>query len=361
MDGDTVALPGERLRDGTADPSSRAGDQDRPSAHLTDPRRSIPRVGVDSEGVQDRVVTTNLDTLATALYVKTDDLLKESPIWPRGVPRLGIAPQFSDAELVTLAVMQALLGFTSEARWLRHARNASAPLVPVPAEPARVQQAAAGRCRPDLGGDPGPGRGHQLVDRRRVGSGLHPGRMRPIPETATLRAGRMGRIRVLRLTFALLLGTAAASDRHPGRPADRVRADWRQSRRTRNPARHLGRRPDPARQKTGTNRHRRQELLRRGVRNRPRRRRTACCARHAKASPNAPVPGSSNHCAKPSNRSTRPSKANSTSNDTAHTPAGVIVRILQRVLALTAAIWHNDQTSAPAPPIPDRLRPLTLE
>jgi hypothetical protein len=30
-----------------------------------------------------------------------------------------------------------------------------------------------------------------------------------------------------------------------------------------------------------------------------------------------------------------------------HTPAGVMVRILQRILALTAAIWHNDQTGAP--------------
>jgi hypothetical protein len=34
---------------------------------------------------------------------------------------VGIPPKLSDAELVTLAVMQALLGFTSEARWLRHA------------------------------------------------------------------------------------------------------------------------------------------------------------------------------------------------------------------------------------------------
>jgi hypothetical protein len=31
-----------------------------------------------------------------------------------------------------------------------------------------------------------------------------------------------------------------------------------------------------------------------------------------------------------------------------HTPAGVLVRVLQRILALTAAIWHNDHTSAPA-------------
>ena len=30
-----------------------------------------------------------------------------------------------------------------------------------------------------------------------------------------------------------------------------------------------------------------------------------------------------------------------------HTPTGVWVRVLQRVLALTAAIWHNDQIGAP--------------
>ena len=38
-------------------------------------------------------------------------------------PGEGDSPQISDAELVTLAVMQALLGFTSEARWLRYART----------------------------------------------------------------------------------------------------------------------------------------------------------------------------------------------------------------------------------------------
>jgi hypothetical protein len=74
------------------------------------------------EGVQDPFVTTDLDTLATALYVRTDDLLKESPQIAPLRPSVGIAPQLSDAELVTLAVLQALLGFTSEARWIRHAR-----------------------------------------------------------------------------------------------------------------------------------------------------------------------------------------------------------------------------------------------
>ncbi|MGY4901812.1 IS982 family transposase [Streptomyces sp. 900116325] len=64
-----------------------------------------------------------LDTLATALYVKTDDLLNASPRLAPWRPAVGVAPQLAEAELVTLAMMQAMLGFTSEAGWLRHARS----------------------------------------------------------------------------------------------------------------------------------------------------------------------------------------------------------------------------------------------
>jgi hypothetical protein len=66
-------------------------------------------------------VTNDVDTLATALYVKTDDLLKQYPDLAPRRPPAGLQPRLSDAELVTLAVMQALLGYTSEARWVRHA------------------------------------------------------------------------------------------------------------------------------------------------------------------------------------------------------------------------------------------------
>jgi Transposase DDE domain len=66
-------------------------------------------------------VDADLDTLATALYVKTDELLQAAPHLAPWRPPVGIAPKLSDAELVTLAVLQALLGFTSEARWLRYA------------------------------------------------------------------------------------------------------------------------------------------------------------------------------------------------------------------------------------------------
>ncbi|WUH90867.1 IS982 family transposase [Streptomyces sp. NBC_00433] len=62
---------------------------------------------------------TNLDTLATALYARIDDELKGSPWLAPWRPKVGIRPTLSDAELLTLAVMSALLGYTSERRWLR--------------------------------------------------------------------------------------------------------------------------------------------------------------------------------------------------------------------------------------------------
>lgn len=57
---------------------------------------------------------TNLDTLVIALYVKIDDDAV-------GTARLlGRPPKLSHSELLCLAVMQAMLGYHSEARWLRY-------------------------------------------------------------------------------------------------------------------------------------------------------------------------------------------------------------------------------------------------
>lgn len=86
------------------------------------------------EGVQESVllthtenvevlVDTDLDTLATALYVTADDLLKTHPEQVPERPVVGIVPLISDAELIVLAVMQALLGYRSETRWLRRAHK----------------------------------------------------------------------------------------------------------------------------------------------------------------------------------------------------------------------------------------------
>jgi len=66
-------------------------------------------------------VDADLDTLATALYVRADDLLKDFPDHLPWRPAVGIPVRITDAEVITLSVMQALLGYTSEARWLRFA------------------------------------------------------------------------------------------------------------------------------------------------------------------------------------------------------------------------------------------------
>ncbi|WP_413798339.1 IS982 family transposase [Streptomyces iranensis] len=61
-------------------------------------------------------MTQDLNTLLTALYVKIDDEIG-------GTRWMGRPPRLSDSELVCLAVAQAVLGFHSEARWLRFVRK----------------------------------------------------------------------------------------------------------------------------------------------------------------------------------------------------------------------------------------------
>ena len=97
---------------------------------------------------------TDLDTLATALHVTTDDLLKAHPEQVPERPAVGIAPRISDAELIVLSVMQALLGYRSETRWLRRAHKDFHAMFPVPAGPVGLQQAAEEA-----------GRHHRLADR----------------------------------------------------------------------------------------------------------------------------------------------------------------------------------------------------
>ena len=65
----------------------------------------------------------DLDTLVTALYVRIDDLLKSNPGWVPQGPRVGIAPKLADAELVTLGVISALMGFDSERAFVRYAQT----------------------------------------------------------------------------------------------------------------------------------------------------------------------------------------------------------------------------------------------
>ena len=111
------------------------------------------------EGVQDREVkqppiledlgmNPDLDTLVTALYVTIDDLLVAHPQWAPPRPAVGIAPELSDAELVSLAVLQALLGFDSEARFVRYAKAHLTPWFPyVPQRPGYNKRLRRGEWR----------------------------------------------------------------------------------------------------------------------------------------------------------------------------------------------------------------------
>lgn len=70
-------------------------------------------------------MTTDLDTLLIALYVRIDDAQQAIPS-----SRCGRPPKLTDAELITLAVAQALLNIRSETRWLRFVPRALPGMFP---------------------------------------------------------------------------------------------------------------------------------------------------------------------------------------------------------------------------------------
>ncbi len=289
----------------------------------------------------------DLDALATALYVRIDDLLAANPQWAPERPAVGIAPALSDAELVTLAVLQALLGFDSEARFVRYARThlkAWFPYVPQrPGYNRRLRR--AGETMPC---DRGAGARVPVVARRRVAGGLHARRARPQPtDPAALRPRRMGRLRLLRLALKVLLGAAPAPHRHTGGAANRLRARRSQHRRARHAPRDDRPRPD---RPEGPDPHRRQGIPLSQLRTWPQHRRHHThTARHQnRASPTG------RSFLKPLRQIIE--SVNSTlkaqlglERHRGRTRTGVAARILQRILALTAAIWHNQTTQQPGP------------
>ena len=72
----------------------------------------------------------NIETLATALYVKIDDMLLAEPGLAPWRPEGCMPTTLSDAEVLAMAVMSALLGFRSERRWLRYASTRLGYLFP---------------------------------------------------------------------------------------------------------------------------------------------------------------------------------------------------------------------------------------
>jgi Transposase DDE domain len=293
-------------------------------------------------------VTTDLDTLATALYVRTDDLMKESPHRAPWRPAAGIGPQISDAELVTLAVMQALLGFTSEARWLRHARTHLRGLFPrLPQQPGynkrlRALAATMGWLTAVLARDTSLwsddvwvadstpvecGRSRETARRSELAGWAQYGYCASHSRYFWgLRLHLLTTLHGLPIGFAL---TGAKADERQvlldipgdpavsaGRPGQVIIADKN----------YYGHNFEAALAGSGF-----------------------CLLR----------PARQGEPERPGTRFFKPLRQVIESvNDTlkgqldlerhgGHTPAGVMARILQRILALTAAIWHNDHTGQP--------------
>ena len=65
----------------------------------------------------------DLNTLATALYVTCDDYLNTHPELLPTRPASGYQPRITDCELIVLAVMETLLRYTSERHFLRYAHT----------------------------------------------------------------------------------------------------------------------------------------------------------------------------------------------------------------------------------------------
>ena len=293
-------------------------------------------------------MTNDIDTLATALYVRTDDLLKQYPDLAPWRPVTGLQPRLSDAELVTLAVMQALLGYTSEARWIRHAHAHLGHLFRyLPGQPGynRRLRAAAGLITAltrllaaDTSlwsdevwvADSTPvecGRSRDTARRSDLAGGAEDGyRASHSRYFWGLRLHLLTTLHGLPVGFALagakaderqvLLDILADPALTAGRGGQVIIADKN----------YYGRGFEAA-------------LAQEGI----------CLLRPARKG-EPPRPGA---------RFFKPLRQVIESvNDTfkgqpglerhgGHTPAGVMVRILQRILALTAAIWHNDHTGQP--------------
>jgi Transposase DDE domain len=92
-------------------------------------------------------LNADLDAFATELYVRVDDILAMNPDLVPSRPGVGIPPRLSDSELVVMAVLQAVLGYSHEARFIRYAHVHLRTLFPyVPDRPGynkRLRRSAA--------------------------------------------------------------------------------------------------------------------------------------------------------------------------------------------------------------------------
>ena len=301
------------------------------------------------------LVTADLDTLLTALYVLIDD-----HVIPAGRRGPGRPKKLSDAELVCLAVAQVLLGARREHHWLRFCYGRLGHLFPyLPKQPGyhkRVKAAGAADLQAAMylaRQCPSPARA--------AAAGCHPGAVRRLPgDRQTLASWpewpNYGYCAShSRWYWGLKLYLVATAE---GMPVAWCLADPK-----------LGERDVAAEllahaRDTGALRDGMILLGGQGP-------------GRAETSKRSPPTRLEVLLVRPDRRTKRRRYGNlarmrqwieaifgtlkdqlSLERHGGRTPAGVFARIAQRLLALAAAIWHNWRTDAPRQTIPDRLRPL---
>lgn len=143
-----------------------------------------------------------MDFPATTLHVRTDDLLKASPHLAPWRPAVWITQQLSDAELVTLAMRQTVLGFRPDGSAMSAPTCNIFPYVPERPSCNKLLRNAADLLR-------------QMTRTLAVDTSVAVtcGSWPPLPSNAddhgrpsNVRPGQMGRVRLLRQPQALLLG-----------------------------------------------------------------------------------------------------------------------------------------------------------
>ncbi len=99
----------------------------------------VPKISVaNPDDEQEALVDADLDTLATALYVRTDDLLNAAPEWAPWRPAVGIAPRITDAELVNAVGDAGLAGAHQRGALVALRPRSSAAFVSLPGSAARL-------------------------------------------------------------------------------------------------------------------------------------------------------------------------------------------------------------------------------
>jgi hypothetical protein len=124
-------------------------------------------------------MVADLDLPLIAVYCIADDFPPEREENARG--------KLTDAEVIRMCIAQAIMGISSDERFLAVARRRLAASVPAASRAHRVSQAAAAALWQDRGADRALRATERWLPRRSAVGRLHPGGVRTLPRDGQAR------------------------------------------------------------------------------------------------------------------------------------------------------------------------------